>query len=83
MTDVRDSRVWYRIGDVARLLDEDTHVIRFWESELRLRAPRSAKGQRWYTEKHLAKLRLVRWLLREELYTIDGARRQLERLQGW
>lgn len=72
--------MYYRIGDVCRELDEEPHVVRFWESEFRLRPQRSTKGQRVYTTEHLAKLRLIRFLLREELFTIQGARRQLQRL---
>ena len=72
--------MYYRIGDVARALDVETHVIRFWEEEFRLRPLRSRKGQRVYTEKHLAKLRLIRFLVRQELFTLEGARRQLQRL---
>lgn len=72
--------MYYRIGDVARQLDEEPHVVRFWEEEFRLRPLRSQKGQRVYTEAHLARLRLIRFLIREELYTLDGARRQLQRL---
>lgn len=72
--------MYYRIGAVCKALDEEPHVLRFWESEFHIRPLRSKKGQRVYNEAQLAKLRLIRWLLREELYTIDGARRQLRRL---
>jgi DNA-binding transcriptional MerR regulator len=75
--------VYYRIGDIARELDEEPHVIRFWEGEFHLRPQRSKKGQRVYSEAHLAKLRLIRFLIRDELYTLDGARRQLKRLDQW
>lgn len=75
--------MYYRIGDVARELDEEPHVLRFWESEFNLRPERSKSGHRVYTPKHLAKLRLIRFLIREELYTLDGARKQLRRLEEW
>lgn len=74
---------WYRIGDVCRQLDEEPHVLRFWESEFQLRPNRSKKGQRVYTEAHLAKLRLIRFLVRDELYTLEGAKRQIRRLNEW
>ncbi len=75
--------MYYRIGDLSRELDEVPHVIRFWESEFRLTPLRSKKGQRVYNERQVARLRLIRFLLREELYSIPGAKRQLQRLQEW
>lgn len=74
---------WLRIGEVCRQLDEEPHVLRFWESEFHLRPNRIKGRQRVYTPEQLNKLRLIRWLLREELYTLDGARRQLKRLEGF
>ena len=74
---------WVRIGDMARVLDEEPHVLRFWESEFRLRPNRMKSGQRAYTESQQAKLCLIRFLLREEFFTIEGARRQIARLNEW
>ncbi len=69
----------YRIGEAAELLELPSSVLRFWESEFVQLAPlRTEKGQRLYTEEHLALLRRIRTLLREEGMTIDGARRVLE-----
>lgn len=75
-------RDWYRIGDVARLVNEEPHVLRFWQDEFPvfLRTPRSSAGQRWYSRKELNRFKLLKFLLRTELYTIEGARRQLKRL---
>lgn len=72
--------MYYRIGDVARQLDVEPHVVRHWESEFRIRPLRSKKGQRVYAPQHLGKLRLIKWLLYTELFTVEGARRQLKRL---
>lgn len=69
----------YRIGEAAELLNLKTHVLRFWESEFPQLAPlRTDKGQRLYTESHLALLRRIRQLLHEQGMTIEGARRVLE-----
>ena len=69
----------YRIGEAAELLQLKSYVLRFWESEFSELAPlRTAKGQRLYTEEHLALLRRIQTLLRKEGMTIDGARRVLE-----
>ena len=68
----------YKIGHAAKLLDVNTSVLRFWESEFEQLDPvRTASGQRLYTEEHLALLRCIRSLLYDEGLTIEGARRRL------
>ncbi|MDO5483476.1 MAG: MerR family transcriptional regulator [Desulfovibrionaceae bacterium] len=69
----------YRIGEAAELLNLKTHVLRFWETEFPQLAPlRTGKGQRLYTDAHLALLRRIQQLLHEQGMTIEGARRVLE-----
>lgn len=69
----------YRIGEAAELLQLKTHVLRFWETEFPQLAPlRTEKGQRLYTEEHVALLRRIKQLLHEQGMTIEGARRVLE-----
>lgn len=69
----------YRIGEAAELLQLKTHVLRFWETEFPQLAPlRTEKGQRLYTEEHVALLRRIKQLLHEQGMTIEGARRLLE-----
>lgn len=68
----------YRIGEVASMLDLETYVIRFWETEFPHLAPlRTPKGQRLYTQKHIENLLTVKALLHEHGMTIEGARRLL------
>ncbi len=73
----------YRIGQAAKLLGLKPHVLRFWESECPQLAPvRTEKGQRLYTEEHLALLKSIHRLVHEEGLTLDGARRRLEHAEG-
>ena len=66
----------YRIGEAAELLNLKTHVLRFWETEFPQLDPlRTDKGQRLYTETHLALLRRIQQLLHEQGMTIEGAPR--------
>ncbi len=67
----------FRIGEVAELVGVEPHVLRYWESEFRVRPQRSASGQRMYRRKDLAKLLRIKKLLHEEGYTIAGARKAL------
>ena len=68
-----------RIGEVAESLNLKPHVLRFWETVFPQIDPmRTDKGQRLYTERHVALLRRIRQLLHEQGMTIEGARRVLE-----
>lgn len=68
-----------RIGQVARQLGVEPYVLRFWEEEFpQLRAARTIKGQRYYTEEHVRLLEKIRHLLYVEKLTIKGARQRLE-----
>lgn len=68
----------YRIGEVAKMLQLKSYVLRFWETEFPQLSPsRTEKGQRLYTEKDVELLRSIRHLLHERGLTIDGARKEL------
>lgn len=70
-------KVYFRIGEVARIVGVETHVLRYWESEFRLRPHRSSSGQRLYRKQDVARFLRVRQLLHEEGFTIAGARKLL------
>ena len=66
------------IGEVARELDLDTHVLRFWESKFpQVKPVRGSGNRRYYRPEDIDHLRKIRGLLHEEGYTIDGALRLL------
>jgi DNA-binding transcriptional MerR regulator len=71
-------KIYFRIGEVARILDVAPHVIRFWETEFKsLRPQKSNTGQRVYTRRDVERLVTIRRLLKEERYTLEGARKHL------
>ncbi len=73
------SKKYFRIGEVARLLEIPSHVLRYWETEFRAVRPlKSASGQRVYSRRDVERLQLIKRLLRDERYTIEGARRALK-----
>ena len=39
----------YMISDAAKLIDVETHVLRYWEEELGLPIKRNKMGHRYYT----------------------------------
>lgn len=73
----------YRIGQVAKMLDVQPYVLRFWEEEFpQIRPLRTAKGQRYYTQDHIRILKRIQHLLYQEKMTIKGARQRLENKQN-
>ncbi len=70
-------KLYFRIGEVAQLVGVDAHVLRYWESEFRMKPHRSASGQRLYRKQDLSRFLRIKHLLHEEGYTIAGARRVL------
>ncbi len=72
-------RVYYRIGEVSRLVGVDPHVLRYWETEFKIIKPRRAKSrQRLYRRRDVENLLKIKSLLHDEGYTIAGARRLLK-----
>ncbi|MBL8025068.1 MAG: MerR family transcriptional regulator [Fibrobacteres bacterium] len=68
------------IGDVSRFLGVPTHTIRYWEKEFSayLNPGRTIGHQRRYTDDHVLKIRDIMRLLKNEGYSIAGAKKILE-----
>lgn len=74
----------YKIGDVAKLVEVETYVLRFWENEFpQLNPVRSPRGQRLYTEDQIELIRRIKNLLYEQGLTIEGAKRRLNENANW
>lgn len=72
------NKLYFRIGEVARLLSLPAHVLRFWESEFpHLRPSKGDTGQRLYRRRDVEALIEIRRLLYDRGYTIPGARQLL------
>jgi DNA-binding transcriptional MerR regulator len=72
---------FYKIGEVCAMTDTQPYVLRFWESEFPLLAPRKSRsGQRLYEKKDVDLVLKIKALLYDEEYTIAGARKRLEEL---
>ena len=73
-------RKYFSIREVASLLNVNTSLIRFWESEFEFINPKkNKKGLRKYTNEDINKLKKIYSLLKEEGFTIDGARKHLKK----
>jgi len=71
-------KLYFRIGEVARLCNVQSYVLRFWESEFpQLKPNKSGTGQRLYRKRDVEIALQIKHLLHEEGYTIAGARQLL------
>jgi DNA-binding transcriptional MerR regulator len=71
-------KLFFRIGEVSRLLGLKPSVLRFWESEFSQLSPRkSSSGQRVYNRSDVELLVEIQTLLHREKMTIEGARKKL------
>lgn len=68
------------IGDVAKELKVETHVIRFWEEKFpQIRPEIGAGKRRYYYNKQLRVLKRIKQFLYEEGYTIAGLQKLLKK----
>jgi DNA-binding transcriptional MerR regulator len=68
-------KLYFRIGEVARLCDVPAYVLRFWETEFpQLRPNKGGTGQRLYRRRDVEMALRIKTLLYDEGYTIPGAR---------
>jgi DNA-binding transcriptional MerR regulator len=72
-------KLYFRIGEVSDLLGVETHVLRYWESEFPVLAPKkSGTGHRLYRRKDVEILLRIKHLLYEKRFTIEGARQAMQ-----
>ena len=68
-------KLYFRIGEVARLCGVPAYVLRFWESEFpNLKPNKGGTGQRLYRRRDVEMALRIKQLLYDEGYTIAGAR---------
>jgi DNA-binding transcriptional MerR regulator len=71
-------KLFYRIGEVSRIVGVEPYVLRYWETEFPFLKPRKNKsGQRVYIKRDVELLLNIRRLLYQERYTIEGVRKRL------
>ena len=72
-------KLYFKIGEVAKMADVPTHVLRYWESEFSGINPKRANSkQRLYRRQDVELILNIKTMLHEHGYTIAGARKLLE-----
>jgi len=82
----KSNKAYKSIGEVAKILNLinekkgtlNTHTIRFWEKEFKQIKPKILNGnRRYYNNDTIEVLRKVKYLLKDQGMTINGAKKVL------
>ena len=74
------SKRYYRIGDVASILNIPTSTLRFWEKEFTIIKPvRNQKNTRLYTPKDIETIKMIHFLVKEKGLKLDAAQAMIRR----
>lgn len=76
------NKLFFRIGEVCKLIQLEPYVLRFWETEFPTLSPsKGANGRRMYRKKDVELLFQIKDLLYERGFTIIGAKKVLGELR--
>ncbi len=76
-------KLYYSIGEVSKLTEIEPYTLRYWETEFSALAPaKNRAGNRIYREKDIQLIKLIKYLLYEKRYTIEGAKKKIKELQS-
>jgi len=72
-------KLYFKIGEVTAIADLAAYVLRFWESEFSVISPkRTDAGQRLYRKSDIETILLIKHLLYDKKFTIEGAKKRLK-----
>ncbi len=75
-------KIYFSISEVAEQLELEQHVLRYWETEFsELKPQKNRAGNRVYKDRDIDIVKKIQYLLYEELFTIEGARKKLKMLK--
>ncbi len=74
-----NTKLYYSIGEVAKMFNVSKSLIRFWESEFELLKPhKNSKGDRRFTKQNLEQFQIIFRLVKERGFTLDGAKKEID-----
>jgi DNA-binding transcriptional MerR regulator len=75
----KDLKMYYSISEVAKMFNVNESLLRYWEKEFPIIAPRKAGGNvRQYRKEDIENIRLVYHLVKEKGMTLQGAKQRLK-----
>ena len=71
-------KLYYSIGEVSKMVDLKSYVLRYWETEFKqLSPPKNRAGNRTYRKKDIDLIINIKDLLYNRKFTIEGAKSML------
>jgi DNA-binding transcriptional MerR regulator len=72
-------KLFYKISEVGKMFDINISTVRYWEKEFDILKPKkNKKGNRLFTPKDVANLKIIYHLLKERGFTLGGAKKKLK-----
>lgn len=72
-------KIFYTIGEVAKIFKVNTSLVRFWEKEFDILKPKkNNKGNRLFTKQDLDNLHMIYHLVKERGFKLNGAKKKLK-----
>ena len=72
-------KMFYSIGEVAKMFDVNTSLVRYWEKEFDIIKPKkNKKGNRMFTQPDVENLKIIYHLVKERGFTLEGAKKKLK-----
>ena len=79
MTNKETLKVYYSIGEVAKLFNVNASLIRFWGKEFDIIKPKkNKKGNRQFTQQDVDNFYIIYHLVKERGFTLQGAKDKLK-----
>ncbi|MCR5454738.1 MAG: MerR family transcriptional regulator [Bacteroidales bacterium] len=76
-------KLYYSIGEVAKMFNVNTSLIRYWEKEFPIIRPKkNQKGNRQFTKKDIENIHKIHYLVKDRGMTLDGAKSYLKNNNG-
>lgn len=79
----KSGKLFYSIGEVAKMFNVNTSLIRFWEGEFDIIKPKkNKKGNRLFTQTDVDNFHVIFHLVKERGFTLEGAKKKLAQNKG-
>jgi DNA-binding transcriptional MerR regulator len=76
-------RLYYKMGDVAKILGVNSSLIRFWEKEIHsFRPKKNMSGTRFFTKEDIERLKYIYHLAKTEGHTLEAVNRILKQKEN-
>ena len=73
------TKLYHSIGEVSKMFDVNTSLIRFWEKEFAIiKLKKNKKGNRMFTKQDVDNFHIIFHLVKERGFTLEGAKQKLK-----